>query len=86
MTDEEKEVVIEILIKQPHSVNAYGDPIRAVEKAMKWDTLKTETFVDDLVKRKLIVQKTSGFTELEPGQALPISQWWWERPESVTPS
>ena len=74
MTDDEK-AVIEILVAQPKSLNAYGDPIHAVEKAMKWDTPKTEAFANELVRRNLIVQKTSGFGKLEPGEKLPISQW-----------
>ena len=78
MTDEER--VIEILVSQRPSRNAYGEPIRAVEMGMNWDTRKAGPFVDDLVKRKLIVQKTSGFGKLEQGEKLPISQWWWERP------
>ena len=79
MTDDEK-AVIEILVNQPKSLNAWGGPIHAVDKGMKWDTAKTEAFVNDLVERKLIIHKSSGFVKLEPGEKLPLSQWWWERP------
>jgi hypothetical protein len=71
--------VIDILVACPPSPNAFGSPIHAVDKAMGWASADTRAFVEDLMKRDLVVLKADGFNRFEEGEALRKSNWRWER-------
>jgi hypothetical protein len=81
VTDKEiEERVIDILVKSGNSHNALAGPIHEVDSAMHWASADTQAFVNGLHERGLIVKKMSAFQRMELGQAIPLSEQWWERP------
>jgi DNA-binding MarR family transcriptional regulator len=78
ITNEEKQV-IEVLVNHEKTSNAYGQPIFAVDKAMKWDTATTLEMVKDLERRNLVVRKMDPLKGLADGEAIPKLKSWWER-------
>ena len=79
---EEETKVIDILVAYPKTEDHLKDPIHAVDKAMGWDTKRTQKFVDRLKRGHppLIVAKIEAVDRgTEPTAK---SRWWWERPSS----
>jgi hypothetical protein len=78
ITDEE-ERMIEVLIGHAKTGNAYGEPIDAVGRAMKWTEATTLEVVKDLERRNIIVRRMDPFKALEAGEGMPKLKSWWER-------
>ena len=80
-TEDEKKV-IDILVAYPKTEDHLKGPIHAVDKAMGWDTKRTQKFVDRLMRGHppLIVARTEGINKAADPTSK--SKWWWERPSS----
>jgi len=79
---EEETKVIDILVAYPKTEDHLKDPIHAVDKAMGWDTKRTQKFVDRLMRGHppSIVVKTEAINR--GADPIAKSRWWWERPSS----
>jgi hypothetical protein len=72
---ETEEMVVQTLINEPASELTTNPAIHAVDAKMRWATIKTRAFVDDLVERKIIVVRASA-VDSHSGER---SKWWYER-------
>jgi hypothetical protein len=75
----EEQQVIEVLVAHAKTRNAYGEPITAVEMAMRWNKATTLEIVKDLERRNEIVRRMDALRVLEGGEGSPMMRSWWER-------
>jgi hypothetical protein len=72
LTEKEKEI-IGILLGHGIGPDAFGAPILAIDRAMKWSTKESRKFVDGLIDRKIVRPEASGRTGNKYG-----SNWKWQ--------
>jgi hypothetical protein len=76
MTDTEEKVV-DILVRSPRTAEQRA-AVHAVDAAMHWTTVESLEFVNGLIRRKLVVERTNAIDpNMVPKQ---VQLWWWEKP------